>query len=102
MSQPARPTRVKRKAHFASGVAIRRSEAMAMIAPAPTQTPSAAVMIGLPQFSMDLTRSPVIRVKASSSFMVMRVSGPMMSCTSPPEEKLPPFEAKTTAFTSSS
>ena len=25
----------------------------------------------------------------------------MMSCTSPPEEKLPPFEANTTAFTSS-
>jgi hypothetical protein len=36
MSQPARPTRVNRKAVFASGVARRRSEAMVMIAPAPT------------------------------------------------------------------
>jgi hypothetical protein len=46
MSQPARPTRVNRKAVLVAGVAMRRSEAMAMIAPAPTQTPSSAAMIG--------------------------------------------------------
>ena len=32
-----------------------------------------------------------MRVKASSSFMSISTSGPMMSCTSPPEQKLPPF-----------
>ena len=47
MSQPARPTRVNRKAVFVFGVAIRMSEAMAMIAPAPTHMPSRAAMIGL-------------------------------------------------------
>ncbi len=72
-----------------------------MIAPAPTHTPSTAAMIGLPQWSIAFTRSPVMRVKASSAFMSIFTSGPMMSCTSPPEEKLPPFEANTTAFTSS-
>src|ERR1700761_5077320 len=89
MSQPARPTRVKRKAVFASGVARRRSDAIVMMAPAPTATPSMAAMIGLPQPSIALTRSPVMRVKASSPFMSMPMSGPMMSCTSPPEQKLP-------------
>ncbi len=28
------------------------------------------------------------------------ISGPMISCTSPPEQKLPPCEAKTTTSTS--
>ena len=32
--------------------------------------------------------------------MSMPTSGPMMSCTSPPEQKLPPFEPSTTARTS--
>jgi hypothetical protein len=74
---------------------------MARIAPAPTQTPSTAATTGLPQWSIALTRSPVIRVKARSSFIGIRVSGPMMSCTSPPDEKFPPFEAKRTTSTSS-
>ncbi len=72
-----------------------------MIAPAPTQTPSTAATMGLPQPIIALTRSPVIRVKASSCFMSIATSGPMMSCTSPPEQKLPPFEAKITTSTSS-
>ena len=42
-----------------------------------------------------------MRVNASSPFMSRPTSGPMMSCTSPPEQKLPPFEPKTTASTSS-
>ena len=101
MSQPARPTRVNRKAVFASGVAMRMSQAMAMIAPAPTATPSTAQMIGLPQASIALTKSPVMRVKASSAFMSILTSGPMMSWTSPPEQKLPPLGRNTTASTSS-
>jgi hypothetical protein len=68
-----------------------------MIAPAPTHTPSTAAITGLPQPTIALTRSPVIRVKASSSFMSIFVSGPMMSWTSPPEQKLPPFGRITTA-----
>jgi hypothetical protein len=77
------------------------SAAMAMIAPAPTQMPSTAAITGFPQWIIALTRSPVIRVKASRPFMSMPTSGPMMSCTSPPEEKFPPFGPNTTAFTSS-
>ena len=73
---------------------------MAMIAPAPTQMPSTAAMTGLVQAIIALTRSPVIRVKASRSFIGRPISGPMISCTSPPEQKLPPFEAKTTTSTS--
>ena len=101
MSQPASPTRVNRNAVLASGVAMRMSEAMTMMAPAPTATPSTAVMIGLPQLSIAFTRSPVMRVKASSSFISMATSGPMMSCTSPPEQKLPPLGRNTTTSTSS-
>ncbi len=101
MSQPARPTRVKRNAVFAPGVPRRRSAKSAIIAPAPTQTPSTAATTGCGQARIALTRSPVMRVKASSPFMSRVSSGPMISCTSPPEEKLPPFDAKTTALMSS-
>ena len=69
---------MNRNAVLASGVPIRRSEAMAMIAPAPTQTPSTAAITGLPQFTIALTRSPVIRVKASSS---------SVSCYRPPNNE---------------
>ena len=102
MSQPASPTRLNRNAVFASGVASLMSDAMARIAPAPTATPSTAAMIGLPQVSIALTRSPVMRVKPKSPFMSSSVSGPMMSSTSPPELKLPPLGAMTTAWISSS
>ena len=70
------------------------------MAPAPAQTPSTTAMIGLVQLIIDFTRSPVIRVKAKSSFIDILVSGPMISCTSPPEQKFPPLEAKTTTSTS--
>ena len=46
------------------------------------------------------TRSPVMRVNCSSSGMSILTSGPMISCTSPPEQKLPPEPVKTTALTS--
>ena len=72
-----------------------------MIAPAPAQTPSIAAMIGCGQTRIALTRSPVMRVNISSSGAFSRTSGPMISCTSPPEQKLPPEPASTTACTSS-
>ena len=71
------------------------------MAPAPTHTPSIAAMIGLPQPIIAFTRSPVMRVNCSSCFISMPTSGPMISCTSPPEQKLPPLEANTTTSTSS-
>ncbi|MCY1382876.1 hypothetical protein D9M69_709420 [compost metagenome] len=41
-----------------------------------------------------------MRVKASSSGMLIFVSGPMISCTSPPEQKLSPAPVSTTALMS--
>ena len=67
MSQPASPTRLNRNATFAAAVPIRMSDAMAMIAPAPAQTPSIAAMIGCGQARIAFTTSPVILVKSSSS-----------------------------------
>ncbi len=55
---------------------------------------------GCGQLRMVLTRSPVMRVNSSISGMVILVSGPMISCTSPPEQKLPPAPVTTTALTS--
>ena len=100
MSQPASPTRVNRNATFADGEPSRRSDAVAIIAPAPTQTPSTAEITTCRQPRIAFTRSPVMRVNASSSGIVIFVSGPMMSCTSPPEQKLPCSPAMTTACTS--
>ena len=100
MSAPARPTRVKRKATVADGVPRRRSEASAIMAPAPAHTPSSAATMGCGQARMALTSAPVMRVKASSSGMLIFVSGPMISCTSPPEQKLPPAPVSTTALMS--
>ena len=101
MSQPASPTRTKRNAVLAAGVPKRRSEAMAMIAPAPAQTPSTAAMTGCGQARMALTRSPVMRVNSSRPRASISVKGPMISRTSPPEQKLPPAPVMTTALTSS-
>jgi hypothetical protein len=49
---------------------------------------------------MAFTRSPVMRVNISSSGAFSRTSGPMISCTSPPLQKLPPAPVITTALTS--
>jgi len=46
MSAPARPTRTKRKASLLRAVPKRRSDAQAIIAPAPVHTPSMAAMMG--------------------------------------------------------
>ena len=84
----------------ADGAPSRRSDASAIIAPAPAHTPSTAATIGCGQCRIAFTRSPVIRVNARSSGIVIRVSGPMISWTSPPEQKLPPAPRSTTALTS--
>jgi hypothetical protein len=68
---------------------------MAMIAPAPAQTPSTAAITGCGQWRIAFTRSPVMRVNSSSCGIAIFVSGPMISCTSPPEQKLPPAPVTT-------
>ena len=75
---------------------------MATIAPAPAQMPSTAATIGCGQARIALTRSPVMRVKAVSPLVSIFTSGPMISNTSPPDEKLPPAPVTTTTLTSSS
>ena len=100
MSAPASPTRTNRKASLLRAVATRRSEAQAIIAPAPVHTPSIAATIGCGQARIALTMSPVMRVNCSSSGIFIWTSGPMISCTSPPEQKLPPEPVKTTALMS--
>ena len=99
MSQPASPTRLNRNATFAFAVPSRRSEAIARIAPAPAQTPSIAATIGCGHWRIAFTASPVMRVNSSSSTVFISTSGPMISNTSPPEQKLPPSPVMTKAFT---
>ena len=93
-------TRMNRNAVFVFGAASLRSLAMARIAPAPAQTPSTAAMIGCGQARIWRTRSPVMRVKSMRSGIAIRVSGSMISNTSPPEEKLCSAPVSTTARTS--
>ena len=69
--------------------------------PAPAQMPSMAAITTCGQARIALMRSPVMRVKLSRLGMSILVSGPMISCTSPPEQKLPPAPVTITAFTSS-
>ena len=71
-----------------------------MMAPAPAQTPSTAATMGCGQARMASTRSPVMRVNRSRSGAVIATSGAMISCTSPPEQKLSPAPVSTTACTS--
>ena len=89
MSQPASPTRTKRNATRERSVPKRRSLAIARIAPAPAQAPSIAATIGCGRVAHRLhevaghLRELVTAARASDC-----VSGPMISCTSPPEQKL--------------
>ena len=101
MSQPARPTRVNKNAVLLRAVPSRMSDASARIAPAPAQMPSTALITGCGQARIAFTRSPVMRVNASRPGMSSCVRGPMMSCTSPPEQKFSPAPVMTTALTSS-
>src|SRR5882724_12054074 len=100
MSQPARPTLLNRNATLAPIAARRMSDAIAT--PAPAQMPSTAATIGCGQARIALTRSPVMRVKAVRPLVSICTSGPIISNTSPPDEKLPPAPDITTVFTSSS
>ena len=100
MSAPASPTRVNKKAVLARGVPSRMSAASAIMAPAPAQMPSIAAMMGCGHSRMALIRLPVMRVNSSISGIVICVNGPMISCTSPPEQKLPPAPVSTTTLTS--
>jgi NAD(P)-dependent dehydrogenase (short-subunit alcohol dehydrogenase family) len=59
----------------------------------------AAAITGCGQARIARTRSPVIRVKRIRPWLFIFVSGPMISWTSPPEQKLPPAPRRTTAFT---
>jgi len=84
----------------ACGVASRRSDASASIAPAPAQMPSIAATMICGHLRIARTTSPVIRVKASRSGIAIRVNGSMISNTSPPEQKLPSAPVNTIARTS--
>ena len=79
----------------------RVTSAIARIAPAPAHTPSIAAMIGCGHWRIAFTASPVMRVNSISSGIDILVSGPMISCTSPPEQKLPPAPWISTTLTSS-
>ena len=100
ISAPARPTLENKYATRALSVPKRMSLAKASMAPAPAHTPSIAAMMGCGHRRIALTSSPVMRVNDSNSGMVILVSGPMISCTSPPEQKLPPAPCTTTTRTS--
>src|SRR6185503_16931147 len=60
-----------------------------MMAPAPAQMPSMAATIGCGHARIVFTRSPVMRVNARISSVrpefLNSTSGPMISCTQPPE-----------------
>ena len=74
------------------------SISMASIAPAPAQIPSTAAIAGCRQFLIALTKSPVILVKASNSFILILVSGPIISLTSPPRAKVFPGTSDDDSF----
>jgi hypothetical protein len=75
MSQPPRPTRENKNATRLRAVPTRKSEAIAMMAPAPAHTPSTAAINGCGHERIAFTRSPVIRVKAKSSGAPIFVNG---------------------------
>ena len=101
MSAPANPTLGKRNDTFADSAITRRSAAIAITAPAPAAAPLIAAITGLAQRRMFSTTAPVMRANASTAFRSLLVRGPMMSSTSPPEQKPFPSPVITTAFTAS-
>jgi hypothetical protein len=84
----------------ASVEAIRRSDASAMHAPAPAVVPFREAMTGLRRWRMLRTSSHVRRVNSSSPSASRVCNSPMMSRTSPPEQKARPAPVMTTARTS--
>ncbi|CAM5610329.1 hypothetical protein SRIMM317S_04056 [Streptomyces rimosus subsp. rimosus] len=99
MSPPERPTLVKRKAKRAEGSAMRKSAASASTAPAPAATPWTAAITGNGHSRMARTTWPVIRLKSRSRPVSMARVAPMISSTSPPEQKPRPSPPRTRART---
>ena len=99
MSAPDRPTFVNRNAMRASSEAIRKSEASAITAPAPATSPLSDAMTGLRSRRILRTRSQVIRVNSSSPPALRERRGPMISFTSPPEQKARPVPVSTATWT---
>ena len=97
MSAPASPTFTNRKAIFAFSDITRKSQASAITAPAPAAMPLMAATTGLRSWRMAPMSAPVMRVNAMRSAGVISNSGPMMSCTLPPEQKPRPAPVMTTA-----
>ena len=95
MSAPERPTRVKRNANDADRASRRKSLASAITEPAPAATPLIAAMTGSGHSRSALTTAPVMRVNSSSSAVSMCCSSPMISSTSPPEQKPRPAPVRT-------
>jgi hypothetical protein len=95
MSAPASPTFVNRNENFAELATSRMSAASASTAPAPAATPLTAATIGSGQSRIALTTEPLIRVNSSSSAAGIRWSAPMISSTSPPEQKPRPSPVST-------
>jgi hypothetical protein len=95
MSAPARPTLVNRNWNEAERASRRKSAARAMTAPAPAATPLTAATTGSGSSRRPRTTAPVMRVNSSSSRVPIAWSGPMMSRTSPPEQKPRPLPVST-------
>src|SRR2546426_4496 len=93
MSAPESPTRTNRNAIFAVSDATRRSQAEAITAPAPATVPFSAAITGFRQRRMFRIRSQVMSVKRRSPAASRAKSAPMMSSTSPPEQKALPAPA---------
>jgi hypothetical protein len=102
MSAPVNPTFVKRKAIFDVSAATRRSEASASTAPAPAAVPLIAAMTGLRRRRMFRMTAPVMRAKRVTVSASAPMSWPMMSCTSPPEQKPFPVPVRITTWTEGS
>ncbi len=97
MSAPQRPTFGKMNPNLAASLAMRKSQARAMTAPAPTAMPLTAATTGLRTFRIDAMSAPVMRVKSSRPCMSRENSSPMMSSTSPPEQNARPSPVRTIA-----
>ena len=103
MSAPASPTRGKRNADLRARRREPESEAIARIAPAPAQTPSTAATIGCGQRAHRLDEGARHARELEQLGHVERpTSGPMISSTSPPEQKFPPAPVSTIARMSGS
>ena len=86
---------------FAVSLAMRKSLAATITAPAPTASPLTAQTTGFRSLRMFAMSSPVIRVNATSPCMSRAKSSPMMAATSPPEQTALPSPVNTTTRISS-